>query len=138
MIHALFSQVRPLELAGKSMPPGAKKAEPLDISMNNMENNSLNWLQDWYHSQCDGEWEHSYGIQIETLDNPGWIITIDLLETELEDCEFLEISAKRSDNDWINCLVKNGKFQGAGGSLNLLEILNVFKEWVESKISFEN
>ena len=102
-----------------------------------MENNSFNWLQDWYYSQCDSEWEHSYGIQIETLDNPGWIIAIDLLETELEDREFQEISVKRSDNDWISCLVKNGKFQGAGGSLNLLEILDIFRKWVEAENSLK-
>lgn len=102
-----------------------------------MQNSSLEWLQNWYDSQCDSEWEHSYGIQIETLDNPGWIITIDLLETELEDREFQEILVKRSDNDWISCLVKNGKFQGAGGSLNLSEIIDIFKEWVESKNSIQ-
>ena len=30
-------------------------------------------LQKWYKSQCNGDWEHSFGIKIETLDNPGWI-----------------------------------------------------------------
>ena len=100
-----------------------------------MKDNSVDWLQNWYRSQCDGEWEHSYGIKIETLDNPGWIVTIDLLETELEVYKFKEISVKRFDDDWIDCLVKNGKFRGAGGSLNLLEILHIFKEWVESKKS---
>ena len=33
----------------------------------------------------------------------------------------------------LAALLKNGKFQGAGGSLNLPEILNIFREWVESK-----
>ncbi len=98
-----------------------------------MENDSFKWLQKWYCSQCNGEWEHSYGIEIRTLDNPGWLIFIDLLETELEDYKFQSISLKRSNDDWIDCLIKNGKFQGAGGSLNLLEILNIFKDWVESK-----
>jgi hypothetical protein len=28
-------------------------------------------LEAWYASRCDGEWEHGYGISIETLDNPG-------------------------------------------------------------------
>lgn len=27
------------------------------------------WLQMWYVAQCDDEWEHAYGIKIETLDN---------------------------------------------------------------------
>jgi hypothetical protein len=33
----------------------------------------LKRLQDWYVSQCDGGWEHTYGISIDTLDNPGGI-----------------------------------------------------------------
>lgn len=98
-----------------------------------MEKNPLIWLQNWYGSQCDGDWEHTYGIEIKTLDNPGWMIFIDLVETELEDYEFSQVIIKRSEENWINCLLKNGKFQGAGGSLNLLEILNIFQEWVKSK-----
>ena len=43
----------------------------------------LEWLQDWYLKQCDGGWEHEYGIKIETLDNPGWKVIIDLAYTEL-------------------------------------------------------
>jgi hypothetical protein len=31
----------------------------------------LPWLQGWYATQCDGDWEHEYGVSIETLDNPG-------------------------------------------------------------------
>ncbi len=27
-----------------------------------------------------------YGIKIETLDNPGWDVSIDLIGTELEKC----------------------------------------------------
>ncbi|QDU82836.1 hypothetical protein Pla110_45990 [Polystyrenella longa] len=32
-------------------------------------------LQAWYHYRCDGEWEHRYGLTIETCDNPGWQIS---------------------------------------------------------------
>lgn len=42
------------------------------------------WLIDWYRSECNGDWEHAYGIQIDTIDNPGWSLKIDLLETSLE------------------------------------------------------
>jgi hypothetical protein len=45
---------------------------------------SLDFLQRWYAEQCDGKWEHSYGVRIETLDNPGWQITVDLNGTGLE------------------------------------------------------
>jgi hypothetical protein len=41
-------------------------------------------LEAWYLRQCDGDWEHSFGISIETMDNPGWSVTIDLDETSAE------------------------------------------------------
>jgi hypothetical protein len=44
---------------------------------------SLRSLEDWYASRCDGDWERSFGITIETLDNPGWAVRIDLAETRL-------------------------------------------------------
>jgi hypothetical protein len=44
----------------------------------------LTQLERWYLSQCDGDWEHTHGIVIGTLDNAGWSLTIDLLETPLE------------------------------------------------------
>lgn len=98
-----------------------------------MNDDSFVWLQNWYESQCDDDWEHSYGIKIETLDNPGWFITINLWETKLENCELEEVKIERSDDDWVSCFVKNGKFPGAGGYWNLLEIINIFSEWVKSK-----
>ena len=36
---------------------------------------ALYLLQRWYVAQCDGEWEHAYGVEIGTLDNPGWSIS---------------------------------------------------------------
>jgi hypothetical protein len=35
---------------------------------------ALSRLQAWYFAQCDGEWEHSYGIHIENCDNPGRLL----------------------------------------------------------------
>ncbi len=42
-------------------------------------------LQRWYLAQCNDDWEHSYGVTIETLDNPGWSVHIDLADTALSD-----------------------------------------------------
>jgi len=41
----------------------------------------LRALEDWYASVCDGDWEHTYGVKIGTLDNPGWTVDIDLRQT---------------------------------------------------------
>jgi hypothetical protein len=92
-------------------------------------NDVLTWLQDWYSSNCNGDWEHFYGIKIGNIDNPGWTVSIDLQETSLEDVTFQEVVIDRSDHDWIDCKVEGNKFIAAGGSSNLTEILEVFKAW---------
>jgi hypothetical protein len=36
-----------------------------------MEKDTLAWLQEWYRSQCDGEWEHEKGIRIDSWTIPA-------------------------------------------------------------------
>lgn len=93
--------------------------------------NELQRLQDWYRSQCDEDWEHSYGVKINTLDNPGWIVQVDLADTELEDRDFVAIERgdSEADSDWIHCKVESRAFVGTGGSGNLAEILDTFLRW---------
>ena len=94
--------------------------------------NVFEWLQNWYASQCDGDWEHGNGIQIGTIDNPGWYLRISLEETELQDKKFQKISIDRSENGWIRCFIENKIFEGVGGPFNLPEILQIFRNWVEN------
>jgi Immunity protein 53 len=51
----------------------------------------LAWLQDWYAEYCDGDWEHRYSIRIENLDNPGWLLHIDLEGTTWKGVPFAEV-----------------------------------------------
>jgi hypothetical protein len=37
---------------------------------------NFNKSQHWYLEQCNDLWEHSYGVKIDTLDNPGWLLVI--------------------------------------------------------------
>lgn len=64
--------------------------------------NILESLQTWYKAQCDGDWEHQNGLSIESLDNPGWLLTIDLKGTSLEGKLFEEIHIERNKDDWID------------------------------------
>lgn len=41
--------------------------------------NALEWLTSWYKTQCNGDWEHSYGIEISTIDNPGFMNVLCLI-----------------------------------------------------------
>lgn len=97
----------------------------------------LKWLQKWYEYNCDGSWEHMFGIKIDTLDNPGWLVKIDLEETILENKPFEEIHYDNGDHDWIWCRIKGNVFNGAGDPQKLETILAVFKEWAETICTIE-
>ncbi len=63
----------------------------------------LQRLQDWYAKQCDGDWEHQFGVSIVSTDNPGWHVKIDLKGTKWEDATFKGIRTRASESDWIMC-----------------------------------
>jgi hypothetical protein len=92
--------------------------------------NMIEWLRNWYESNCDGDWEHSYGINIGTLDNPGWAVDIDLIDTNLEEIQFDKIQIYANESNWIHCCVVDGVFKGCGSTDKLEEILKIFSEWV--------
>ena len=52
----------------------------------------LKWLENWMRSMCNGSWEHCYGVKIGTLDNPGWWVEIDIIDTPLEEKKFEKYS----------------------------------------------
>ena len=99
----------------------------------------MNKLQEWYFSQCDDEWEHEFGVKIETLDNPGWSVIIDLENTDLESLEFTPIKygigegSEPKDNHWLDCQVIDNHFKGYGGPFKLEEIIKVFLNWANTK-----
>src|SRR5260370_38642077 len=73
---------------------------------------ALDWLRDWYRSQCNRKWERVHGVTIETLDCPGWLVTIDLEGTKLESTPMAEIRVERLKTDWIDVTVEHGRFYG--------------------------
>lgn len=94
-------------------------------------NDDLLWIITWYHDQCDGDWENENGIRIGTLDNPGWYLSVSIRGTLCEAKEFKDIIVERSENDWFHCFVRDGKFEGPCGPFNLMEVLQIFRNWVE-------
>ena len=86
-------------------------------------------LENWFASNCDGDWEHQLGVRIETLDNPGWSVDIDLQATAIQGETFLEVREDRDEYDWVRCWVDADVFKGRGGPKNLGEILRIFISW---------
>jgi Immunity protein 53 len=94
--------------------------------------NVFEWLQQWYKSQCDGDWEHEYGITIETVDNPGWYITINLIGTECDGHSFSPVKFEKDEMNWYFCLLRNNNFEASCGPCNLEMVLQIFQEWVKN------
>lgn len=95
-------------------------------------------LQQWYLDQCDGEWEHGYGISIETLDNPGWSLEIELTGTSAKLEVGREVSLDRDDDDdhWYRIWVQeddrgNLSLLAMCGPLNLTQVIEIALEWLE-------
>lgn len=93
----------------------------------------LEGLQDWYISMCNGDWEHTYGIKIENIDNPGWAISIELVGTPLYEVKFDAIKIQRADDDdWVQCRIENGNFEGRCGPKNLKEVIGIFLDFTST------
>lgn len=105
---------------------------------------ALDRLSGWYTLQCDGDWEHGLGIRIETVDNPGWSLKVDLNETSLRGCKLQRTTIQRTQHNWIIREVKNldGRltYCSFGGPSNLSEMVLRFVEWVagENPRGWEN
>lgn len=104
----------------------------------------LEWLEQWYLAQCRGDWANDRGVTLQSLDNPGWLLSVDLEGTELEeraaDALLLrggEPPSAANGNiggpDWVECSIKDRKFKGAGDPEKLRTILQCFRQWAEQR-----
>ena len=98
----------------------------------------LGEIAKWYADQCDGEWEHAHGISIQTCDNPGWWVTIDLTGTPLDGGEFaviaegIDAAGFPESRRWLHRAIRGGVWRGAGDETRLEEILACFLAWASS------
>lgn len=94
--------------------------------------NNLQWLQEWLLQNCNMDSsDHYYDISIETIDNPGWIISIQLQDTILENQVFEKVVIQREvEDDWLHCKVESNIFEGYCGPRNLDEVILIFRDWV--------
>lgn len=98
-----------------------------------MSRSAIHRLQNWYQAQCDEDWEHSNGLDIGTLDNPGFTLSVNLTGTNLEAFPFSTLEIQREEEqDWLHCRLEEGKFRGFCGPQNLEEMLLVFLDWADS------
>lgn len=91
----------------------------------------LEWTQNWFKDNCDGDWERGNGIQITTLSNPGWEVEIDISKTSVANMNLKGILNEKSKQDWYGVKIENQKFIASGDSDKLTFLLGLFKEMIE-------
>jgi hypothetical protein len=96
-----------------------------------MNSNMLEWLEAWYTNQCDGEWEHGWGIQMGTFETPGWYVTIELRKTKLEWKRTNWMQIGQNTPGWHAFRFTNGTFEGIGGPISLPSLLAEFRKVAE-------
>lgn len=90
----------------------------------------LDWLGRWYEAQCDGDWEHGFGPAINTIDNPGWSLKVDLTRTDCDGRVLERITHNyEHETDWWTCWTEGNVFHGSGGPLHLRSLLEAFRDW---------
>jgi hypothetical protein len=61
--------------------------------MNEMK--MLEVIDSWLKNLADGEWEHHNGLTIESTDNPGWMIRINLPDGLFKNIEIIQASLRK-------------------------------------------
>lgn len=91
-------------------------------------------FEQWFRSQCDGDWEHGDGVTIESIDNPGWRISIGLAGTPLDEKVFDPVEINRTPIDWLVIRKSNDEriLEAFCGVSNLEECLKCFLDWSET------
>jgi Immunity protein 53 len=90
-------------------------------------------LVQWYLKKCDGNWEHSHGFEISTLDNPGIRLRIDLRESENENRSFSKIAIDmESSTDWVYCeKTVDNFFEGCCHPTRIEKLIQIFLSWCD-------
>jgi hypothetical protein len=91
----------------------------------------LDWIQNWFQENCDGEWEQGSVIQITTLEDPGWEVEIDISTTSITNLELDWILNEVGTHDWYGVKIENQKFSASGDAGKLEFLLNLFREMIE-------
>lgn len=98
-----------------------------------MPRNNLEWLDGWYQRQCNGEWEHTQGVRLKSLDDPGWHLTINLAGTSAVNARPQQLRLDTQSGGWLACSIAGECFEGSGDPRKLEQIIGVFRRWVETE-----
>ena len=82
-------------------------------------------LMRWYIDRCDGEWEHKNGFTIESTDNPGVIIRLDLTERDPLPGQPDRVirSEGEGTSEWLDLRVRGGQLVGFASPILLPQLM---------------
>jgi len=91
------------------------------------------FMESWFSSHCDGDWEHDTRVEISTLDNPGWFLSINLTASELEGVTLEYAVFRDEDPTWVHCWSDGQKFEAAAGPLGLAQAIDRFRAFASDE-----
>lgn len=89
------------------------------------------FVRRWYAEQCNGDWEHEFGIRIATLDNPGWTFTVDLAETDLEGRVLEQGTLEPGEGRWIWSRSDGRTYESSCDPLSVNDAFRRFRAFAE-------
>lgn len=92
----------------------------------------LDWLQLWYHSQCDGDWEHQYGVTMTLKKSEEWEFDIDLTYTEMQGIHLSDAEQSDPEGGWLRWRSDGWHFRAECSRKNVIAVIAEFRTWVES------
>lgn len=88
----------------------------------------FHWIEQWYASHCDGVWERENGIEIRSLEKPGWLLRFDVGE---EAVAWKPVRWDVDDADrWLDAWLDDGVLNVACGPRALREAVALIREAV--------
>ncbi|MFB9690533.1 immunity 53 family protein [Amycolatopsis plumensis] len=90
------------------------------------------FLTGWYASQCDGDWEHEFGVRLETLDNPGWRLRVDTVGTGAEGRVLPRSKADLGPDRWLWTAADGESFEASCDVRSLAELLAAFRRFASA------
>jgi len=88
------------------------------------------FLASWYSARCDGEWEHEFGVRLETIDNPGWNLQVDLVGTEMEGRVVDQVTQIPEGGGWVIIASDGSVFEASCDPMSLRLVVHEFEKFV--------
>ena len=98
-------------------------------------NDDLIWLASWFGIRANHDGPR---ITLQTLDNPGWILSVELPTLETKDEVIFSEGAVPSaangnigGNDWLECRIRSGRLVVAGDPTKLPKLFRAARDYLE-------